>query len=47
MTLADGRAEFLAVAPLVAPDVPVPGTGAGTAAGTGAEVLSLPYALPD
>ncbi|HQZ79943.1 MAG TPA: hypothetical protein PK681_04930 [Steroidobacteraceae bacterium] len=47
VTLADGRAEFLAVAPLVAPDVPVPGTGAGTAAVTGAEVLSLPYALPD
>ena len=43
VTLADGRAEFLAVAPLLAPDVPV----AGATAGTGAEVLSLPYALPD
>lgn len=45
VTLADGRAEFLAVAPLMAPDGSATPDTASARIGT--EALPLPYALPD
>jgi len=47
VTLADGRVEFLAVAPLVAPVTTLETTPGESAARLDAEALPLPYALPD